>query len=171
VPLIDLTQLQDYWYTPHVNLYLQSPSDVALNCHCELQLEIPVIKEPDPTVTLEGRWFVDYDVNNPQQSWVDNPKFPGFFNSTADVRGPATYSLNADALKLRTDIPHVVEFIIAEQDGFTSDTQVRPHHRALNPGWDATTLRLVVDVQPGSGAQQCDLNAGVLKPLTQRVCP
>jgi hypothetical protein len=169
VPLIDLMQLQDYWYTPQVVLYQQSPTDQALNCHCELQLQIPAIKEPDPTVTLEGRWFVDYDITNSQQSWVDNPKFPGAFNSTADVRGPATFNFNADAPKLSTTA-HVVEFIVAEQDGFNTDTNVKPHHRSLNPGWDASTLRLLVLVQP-SQAQQCDLNAGVLKPLTQRVCP
>jgi hypothetical protein len=170
VPLIDLMQLPDYWYTPEVTLYRQSPTDQLANCHCELELQIPAIKEPDPTVTLEGRWFVDYDINNLGQSWVDNPKFVGAFNNVADVRGPVLYAFNADALKLDAG-RHVVEFVIAEQDGWNTDTTVRPHHRSLNAGWDATALRLVVDVEPGSQVQQCDLGVGVLKPLTQRICP
>ena len=56
--------------------YLQGPAragaaalpagsaDAALTppCHCELELNIPLVEEDDPTVSLEVRWFIDYDV-------------------------------------------------------------------------------------------------------------
>jgi hypothetical protein len=176
VPLVDLAQLQDYWYTPQVVVYLPGSQDASLNCHCELELQIAAIKEPDPTVDLEGRWFVDYDVNNLQQGPVETPLFLGSFNQTNDVRGPVTYAFNPDALKLSAGT-HSIEFVIAERQGYVANITVRPHHRALNPGWDASVLKLVVEVRslvpgsPPSTYQLCDQNPDVIKPLTQRVCP
>ena len=174
VPIIDLSQLEDYWYTPQVPIYLQGSTDVGLNCHCELLLKIPVIKEPVPTVALEGRWFIDYDIKNLQTGPVfveSGPQFQSSFSRTLRQRGPITFALNPTSPPLSPGT-HSVEFLVAEKDGFVPDITVPPHHRALfggDNGWDATVLKLVIDVRQ-SPAPSCLENVGVITPLTQRIC-
>jgi hypothetical protein len=169
VPIIDVMQLPDYWYLPQLVVYEPGSQDQFQQCHCELALQIPAIKDPDPTVNLEYRWFIDYDINNVQQSWAEDLTLPGAFNSTNEVRGPVVFNFNTDAQQLQASTtPHTVDFVIAEQGAFTAVTATQPHHRALNTGFDATALRVVVLVHDAVGPR-CDLVAGVPS-ATQRIC-
>ncbi|MFL5406797.1 MAG: hypothetical protein ACJ79O_13200, partial [Myxococcales bacterium] len=141
VPIIDLTQLSGALLTPTVPLYLRGPDDIAQQCNCRLELVIPVIKDEDPTIDVQARWFVDYDLGTTlSQSPVQTTDFPGSFTNPSVIRGPVTFTLDADARGLSTG-PHVVEMIVAERQGFATDN-VDPAHRALVPQFDATTFKV-----------------------------
>jgi hypothetical protein len=167
VPIIDLTQLPSAVLTPTIPLYRQGPDDIVQQCNCRLDLVILVIKDPDPTIDVQARWFVDYDLGTTQsQSPASTQDFPGSFNNPeALTRGPVTFELDADARGL-TDTTHVVEMVVAERQGFAPDT-VAPAHRALLPQFDATTFKVAVEVK--TSASQCDRNTPV-SPLMHRVC-
>ncbi|MFL5450746.1 MAG: hypothetical protein ACJ78V_02455 [Myxococcales bacterium] len=171
VPVIDLTQLPSHMLIPMIPLYKQSQVDVDQGCVCHLQLVVPVVKEDDPTVDVEARWFLDYDLGNPAtQPRVFTQDFPGSFNSSATIRGALTFDLNADARGIPPNTSHVIEVMLAERQGFALDTQ-SPPQRALLPGFDATTFKIVVDVKPsGSDQTPCDRNTPIRIPPLQRVC-
>jgi hypothetical protein len=172
VPVIDLSQLPSHMLIPMLPLYKQSQVDVDQGCVCHLQLVIPVIKEDDPTVDVQARWFLDYDLGIPgSQRPILTQNFQGSFSDPAVTRGPVTLDLDADSLGL-AEGPHVVEMMIAERAAFAADTQ-QPPFRALvvRPPFDATTFKMVVDVKPSaSGQTPCDRNTPIRIPPLQRVC-
>src|SRR5205814_6054751 len=65
VPRVDLTKLPDYMLEPLLTLDPQGPADVAANppCQCRLDVSIPAVIADDPTVDIDVRVFVDYDLN------------------------------------------------------------------------------------------------------------
>ncbi|HZX66770.1 MAG TPA: hypothetical protein VFE76_15315 [Myxococcales bacterium] len=172
VPVIDLTQLPSHMLIPMIPLYKQSQADVDQGCVCHLQLVIPVVKEDDPTVDVEARWFLDYDLGNPaSHANVSRQDFQGSFTNPAVTRGPVTFDLDADSRGLAPG-PHVVEVMIAETAAFAADTE-QPPFRALkiNPPFDATTFKIVVDVKNSASATTpCDRNTPIRIPPLQRVC-
>jgi hypothetical protein len=87
-----------------------------------------------------------------------------------------TFDFDPVAHGITTDSFHTIEMVIAEQEGFASDTQSPPPvppHRALNPGWDATTFKIVVHVVPTNSGSQCNRNTDVISPPLERPagCP
>jgi hypothetical protein len=179
VPTIDLAQLPAYLLAPKVPVYLPGTTDLSSSppCRCILHFVIPVIKDDDPTVNLEARWFVDYDLNGSAQSQAPAAVqvLAGSFNPTGLTRGPVVFDFDPVAHNISTTdtvngSPHVIEMVIAEQQGFAPDTQNPPPvppHRALLPGWDGTTFKIVVNVL-ASSAGRCDRNANVISPPLQR---
>ncbi len=121
--------------------------DTAASCSCLVQLDVPQIEEDDPTVSLEVRWFVDYDPNDPisQRPAVPSQFLAGSFDSTATVREGPSLAFDPGALGVADGV-HVVDMVVAEQGGF-DDTNTTFAHRAVLSGYASATFRFVVDVE------------------------
>jgi len=179
VPVIDLSSVPLYAMSPTpIPTYLQTPKDKAEGCRCQLKFEnFLFVTDPDPTVDLQARWYIDYDVGIPGTQGPSIVPIPGSFSANGNVRGPISFTFDPDALNLtNTDADHnnglhIIEVVIAEAEGFAPDTasNVRLPHRSLNKGWDATTLKFVVKVNVSQG-DQCDRNTPLLSPPFARVC-
>jgi hypothetical protein len=135
---------------PVLQLYRQGSGDAALTppCHCELEFSIPSVEEDDPTVSLEVRWFVDYDVTVPAsvRQWKKDP-LPGSFDSTNTIR-PLTsvYRLDADTLSIFTNGVHVVEAVVGETAGFDDSPTLVRVNRTMKPGYASDEHKFVVNV-------------------------
>jgi hypothetical protein len=175
VPIVDLRSLPAYMFSPEVQVYLPGSTDTssAPPCRCVLHLEIPEIKDEDPTVNLEARWFVDYDLAGSAQSQspVAVQVLNGSFNATGQFRGAVVFDFDPVTLGLtKDDSVHIIEMVIAEQQGFTPDSQAPfPPHRAFLNGWDGTTFKIISRVH-ASAASQCDRNVAVISPPVVRIC-
>ena len=155
IPRVDLTKLPDYLLKPFLTLDPQEQADVNPPCHCRLDVSIPAIIADDPTVDVEVRIFIDYDVNVTSSQVNDRITLPGSFNpSTSD--DPTTRKLpllQLDSSKLRGPGLHVVELVIGEAAGF-APTTVIPPQRAMLANFESSTFKFVVQVlQPNSGAR------------------
>ena len=149
IPRVDLKNLRDYELKPVMLLYPRGSGDVTAGCHCVLRIELASIIAENPTVDIEGRLFVDYDVAVPssQRRLSVGIKDPGDFQSTKPTRGPFVLTIDADAIGLTQDI-HVFELVLAEREGFAVDDNVFPPQRATNPQWESSLFKFVVRVQP-----------------------
>ena len=121
--------------------------DAAASCSCRVVLDIPEVEEDDPTVTLEVRWFVDYDPNSPltQRPAVPSQFLNGSFDSTAVLRQGPSLPFDLGALGV-SDGVHVVDMVVAEQGAF-DDTNTTFPHRAMLSGYASAAFRFVVSVE------------------------
>jgi hypothetical protein len=173
VPVIDLSSLPTYFMAPTIPLYKQAQDDRTQQCRCELQLIIPGVNDDDPTIDLQARWYVDYDLGTPQSQLPANIQdLPGSFNAAGRARGPVTFNFDADQLGLAAG-PHVIEVVIAERQGFApdSDQSVNFPHRSLVSGFEGTTFKFVALVSDSApGVTQCDRNTPLRSPPLIRPC-
>jgi hypothetical protein len=167
IPRVDLTALPDYLLQPVLVLDPQGPSDVTATppCHCRLEVNIPAIIADDPTVDVEVRVFVDYQLSAPR-SPVFRVPLPGSFQSTETTRALGALLPPLDALNLGGTGHHVVELLVAEREGFAPD-EAAPQYRAMREGFEASTFKFVVEVKD-LGQQTCDV--GAQSPPVVRVC-
>lgn len=161
IPRVDLKTLPDYLLKPQMLLYPRGPSDPT-SCSCVLEINLNIIAD-DPTVNVQGRLFVDYDLSVPtSQRRVDTRDLEGSFQSPETTR-PVQLTINADQFGL-TPGPgpagvHVFEFVLAEQAGFAADT-VSPPQRATKPDFESSILKFTVVVQPQDPLRPtCDVQA------------
>jgi len=177
IPRVDLKSLPDYLLKPQMTLYPRGASDIPANCHCVLSLTPPLtpplkIIADDPTVNIEGRLFVDYDLAVPtSQRRIDTRVLLGSFQSSETVRDLVpVLTIDADQFGLtpNANVVHVFEFVLAEQQGFAADT-VSPPQRATKDGWDSSILKFSVVILPPDAARPtCDVQA---VPPQTRICP
>jgi hypothetical protein len=143
-------------YPPVITLYRQGPADASNDppCHCDLQLDVGAVREDDPTVSLEARWFVDYDAAVPstQQIWVQQP-LPGSFDTDTTERSITAYQFDATAHNIVTSGTHVVEVVIGETAGFDDSSTTTPH-RAMLPGFEPAVFRFTVQVNVSQDPNQ-----------------
>jgi hypothetical protein len=139
--------------------------DAAASCSCQVLLSVPQIEDDDPTATLEVRWFVDYDPDDPlsQRTAVPSQFLAGSFDSTATVRLGPTLTFDLGALSISDGI-HVVDMVTAEQGGF-DDTNTTFAHRAVLPGYASATFRFVVSVVTNNDSA-CRMDSP-----WERICP
>jgi hypothetical protein len=153
IPRVDLTNLPDYLLQPFLTLDPQEQFDVSPPCHCRLEILIPPIIADDPTVDVEVRVFVDYDVNVTSSQVNDRFTLRGTFGSSETTRPFGPLQLDSD--KLRGPGLHVVELVIGEAAGF-APTTVFPPQRAMLPNFDSSTFKFVVKVlDPNTKARSC----------------
>jgi hypothetical protein len=162
VPRIDVDKLPDYLLDPVIPLDPQESADAAANppCQCRLVIgdnKIPEVIADDPTVDVEVRVFVDYDLNDLRsQSPVQTITVAGTFNPppNTDPTRRSLPQLIFDQAKLGGPGIHVVELVLAEAAGFAPDT-VFPPHRAMLPEFQSSTFKFVVEVlTPPVGTRQ-----------------
>jgi hypothetical protein len=154
-PRFDLGSIDVRLLAPVLQLYRQGSADAASTppSHCELCLSIPFIVEDDPTITLEARWFVDYDlsVSGSQRIWIKQT-LTGNFNTPDTVRALKPFEFDADALSVTNGV-HVVEVVLAETAAF-DDTSTTLRNRALNPGYSAAVYRFFVNLKVDQDASR-----------------
>jgi hypothetical protein len=157
VPRVDLTKLPDYMLQPFLTLDPQEQADIAQTppCQCRLEVSIPAIIADDPTVDVDVRIFVDYDLNVPRsQSPISTVRLSGSFETTDTTRGLAPLSF--DSAQLGGPGLHVVELVTAETAGFAPDN-VSPPHRAMLQGFESSDFKFVVQVlSPNPAKQSCN---------------
>jgi hypothetical protein len=115
--------------------------------------------EADPDLTLEARWFVDYDSNVPSSTVIqvtleippnrDNPRLTN--------RTVLPYTLDADAVGIVQSGVHVVEIVIGETDGFDKSTAAPRRNRSMKPGYASSEYRFAVNVRVEQVPGQCPL--------------
>ncbi len=154
IPRVDLTNLPDYLLQPFLTLDPQELADVNPPCHCRLEIKIPPIIADDPTVDVEVRIFVDYDVNVTSSQRNDRVTLQGTFGSSETTRLFPPLELDSD--KLGGPGLRVVELVIGEAAGF-APTTVFPPQRAMLPDFESSTFKFVVQVLPPNSnrAQSC----------------
>lgn len=134
---------------PVLQLYRQGSADAALTppCHCELELNIPLIEEDDPTVSLEVRWFVDYDTSVPAtvRPWQPTP-LPGSFDNPGTVRTLQTpFEFDPDTFGINTSGFHTVDVLVGETAGFDDTATTRPF-QTMKAGYEADKYRFFINV-------------------------
>jgi len=171
VPVIDLSSLPPHFMTPSNILYKQKQGDKAQGCRCQMQFLIPAVNDDDPTVDLEARWYVDYDIGNPQsQAPVFQQDLPGSFSNPGRVRTGVEFDLDADARGLASG-KHVVEVVIAERQAFDDSQSATFPRRSLKKDFEGTSLKFLVDVQDSApNVPQCDRNTPLQSPPMIRPC-
>jgi len=168
IPRVDLTNLPDYLLQPFLTLDPQEQADVNPPCHCRLEILIPPIIADDPTVDVEVRIFVDYDVNVASSQVNDRVTLTGTFGSSDTPTRPFP-ALRLDSDKLRGPGLHVVELVIGEAAGFAATT-VFPPQRAMLSNFESSTFKFVVQVlQPNTKVGSC---GDPPQPAAQKkICP
>jgi hypothetical protein len=170
VPRVDLTKLPNYMLQPSLTLDPQEQGDLTSNppCHCELDVSVPAVIADDPTVDIDVRVFVDYDVNVPRSQ---PPSFTVKLNGSFEQTDP-TRKLELppfDASRLGGPGLHVVELVLGERAGFADDT-VFPPHRAMLATFESSTFKFVVQVLAPDPARQSCGDPPQLPPQTKK-CP
>ena len=152
-----------------LTLFQQGANDVSASppCHCHLEFDGLSVEEPDSTVTLEARWFVDYDPSNiPSTRFVRTPDpVPGNFNDVTQTTRPLpTFSFDAAEVGIVSSGLHVVEVVVGETTGFDPASTTLPN-RAMLQGYTAATYKFVVDLHLEQISGSCPST-----PPSHRVC-
>jgi len=162
-PHFAVEKLQSYLLAPVLTLIRQGTVDATQTppCHCRLEfggIDGLVVEEDDATITLQARWFLDYDVANPASTLVWNTEtLPGTFDDVTAVERPLqtpSFLLDADEKGIFTSGFHVVEVVVGESEGFDPSSTTQPN-RAMKPGYTPAVYRFLVDVRVEQVPGQC----------------
>ncbi len=150
-PHFVLESIPPYLLTPELGLVVQGSADVS--CHCALELSVPFVEEDDPTITLEARWFVDYDPNvaSTERPWGTPQVLEGSFDTTETQRPLNPFVFDAKTLGFTQNGSHVVEVVVGESTGFDPASTTLPN-RAMKPGYTAALYRFFVNVTQQQGS-------------------
>jgi hypothetical protein len=157
-PHFVLDSIRPELFVPQVQLYSQGSSDVTANCHCELELAIPLVEEDDPTVVLEARWFVDYDPAVPlsQRPYITQTLDQGF-DTPSTIRPLNAFNFSAEMGTPPGAGHHLVEILIGEKAGFDPATSVPRPNQWMLQGYSADIFRFAIFVTttPDPGRPTC----------------
>jgi hypothetical protein len=181
IPRVDTVPpaLPNFLLQPMLVLDPGGPADVTpppgkSPCHCYLNVGPLDIIADDPTVDVQVRIFVDYDLNvTRSQSPIASVSLRGSFNSSDTIRKLQAPDLPAfDATNLGGPGMHVVELVSGEAAGFANDT-VFPPHRAMLSTFESSTFKFVVQVLTPAQRDPARQSCGdpPLPPAQQIACP
>jgi hypothetical protein len=148
-PYFVLAGTPDYLLTPILTLNRQGPADAvaATPCVCHLNLSVPSVFEEDTSVTLQSRWFVDYDKSIPtSQTLQDFKSIPGNFNAQDPVRPVPPFTFNADSLGIVSNGVHIVEVVVGDLSGFDDSADAGVRFRSMKPTYESALYRIAVQV-------------------------
>ena len=158
-PHFVLDLIPSYLLVPILQLYRQGSADQRPSppCHCKLEFSKLFVEEDDPTITLQARWFVDYDPNDPRLAGAvfSNDLGPVDFNNTDTIRPVPSYDFDADRLGIFSNGDHVVEIVVAESAAFEASTTLP--NRAVKTGYTSAVYRFFINVKwdPDSARPTC----------------
>lgn len=149
-PRFDVSSFPAYLLDRYkLTLYRQGPADVALNCHCEIQIPpLPVI-EDDPTVDLQIYWFIDYDLAVPRSlaPWPSSSiLLRGVFENGSTLRSTNNFNFDADSQSINVSGTHVLEVVVGEASGFDLSPKAAFPNRSMLPGYVPAVYKFVIDV-------------------------
>jgi hypothetical protein len=169
VPRVDMTSLPNFMLQPVIPLDPQGPADQSPPCHCQLEVGLLAIIADDPTVDVDVRVFVDYDVNLPRpQGPVTTVHLRGGFDTSVTTRPLQLPPF--DSSLLGGNGVHVVELVIGEAAGFAPET-VFPPQRAMLPSFESSTFKFVVQVLHDPARQSCGDSPPPPSPAQMKICP
>lgn len=173
IPRVDLKTLPPFLLEPTIPLDPQESADATANppCQCRLDIGILDIIADDPTVDVEVRVFIDYDVTSPRPAPpVLRIPLPGNFNETLTTRSLTVPPF--DEARLGGPGIHVVELVLGETAGFAPDT-TPPLYRAMMADYESSAFKFVVDVltPPVGTRQSCSDSPPPPSPAQVRSCP
>jgi len=157
-PHFVLENIPTYLINPLLQLTPRGTTDPA-GCHCQIEIPPLFVEEDDPTVTLEARWFIDYDpaVPRSQAPWPGSTQtLLGTFNDpTALVRSLNKFDFDAADAGIVTSGVHLLEVIVGEQDGFDDSSGVTLPNRTMKQGFSAALYRFAINVNTQVVAGNC----------------
>ena len=173
-PYIVVERIPSYLVAPQLTLIRQGAGDAALAqaCHCQLWFDGLLVHEDDPTITLQAKWFVDYDVANPSSTrpWAADLMLGTFDDATRIVRPVSTFQFDADAVGIVTSGVHLVEVVIGETDGFDPSSTTQPN-RAMKAGYTPAVWRFPVNVRVEQVPGLCNQPPAQSPPSVRVSCP
>lgn len=151
-PRIVIDQIPLNLLGPYVTL-VRAPRDT---CRCELELTIPQVAEDDPTIDIDGRWFIDYDPRNSATWGYRGTSLGGTFDDFSKVLRPGPgFAVDPDTLGL-ADGFHSVEILLAEHGAFDDNAQnPQAPNRTLFKGFESASYRFFVRVLTDPDAPRC----------------
>jgi hypothetical protein len=159
-----------YLLLPVLTLFRQGSADVS-PCHCQLVLGPLSVEESDPTITLEARWFIDYDVTVPSSTrpWQTDELAGTFDDPTKTTRATPAFAFDADRELITTSGVHIVEVVVGEQGGFDPASATLPN-RGMLTGFTPAVYRFAIDVHLEQATGQCSQIPPSQSPPSTRVC-
>jgi hypothetical protein len=145
-------ELPAYLLTPQLQLYRQGAADAVYTpvpCHCVIEIPPLAITEPDPTVDLTARWFVDYDVAVARSTPpVRVESLPGTFDdATATRRQIGKFVFDTDTLQILSSGQHVLEVVVGETAAFNDSPDVGEPNRTPKTGFTLAVYRFFINVK------------------------
>jgi len=158
-PHIVIEQIPEDMLAPKLTLYRQGPLDAAESpgCHCNMPLTLNLVEEADPSITLQARWFIDYDPDKlSTQASPQETDIRGDFNGSV-FRSIPILIFDADQLGILNSGLHIVEVVIADKEGFDDSQEARFPHRSVKPGYESAVYRLAIqlDYEQNPATPQC----------------
>ena len=161
-PHFVLESIPTYLLPPILQLYRAGSTDLSATppCHCELELSVPYVEEDDPTVVLEARWFIDYDVGVPAsvRPWQRSTLDQGF-DTSGTIRQLAPFNFDADAAGIASSGIHTVEVFVGETAGYDDSPTASQPNRTMKTalGYQGAAYKFVVnvDVQQDASRPTC----------------
>ncbi|HUJ24844.1 MAG TPA: hypothetical protein VLW85_02420 [Myxococcales bacterium] len=142
-------------------LQLVRQGSLDQNCHCELQIPPLFVEEDDPTVDLEVRWFIDYNLSVPrtQAPWPGSTfPLPGTFkDATATVRQTNGFNFDADADAITSNGIHLLEVVVGETAAFDDSATAALPNRTPKPGFTLAVYRFPINVDVQQDVPHCPL--------------
>ncbi len=173
-PYFVVETIPSYLLPPQLTLIRQGAGDAALApaCHCQLWFDGLVVHEDDPTITLQAKWFVDYDVTNPSSTrpWAADLMNGTFDDATAITRSVRTFQFDADQVGIVSSGVHLLEVVIGETDGFDPSSTTQPN-RAMKTGYTPAVWRFPVNVRVEQLSGQCNQPPAQSPPSVRVSCP
>jgi hypothetical protein len=167
-PHIVQESIQPYLLTRLLTLYQQGSTDTP-PCHCKLEFDSLTVEEQDSTITLEARWFVDYDPSGSTGIVFSQRIEPDFNNVTNTIRPLLTFTFDPTLFPGITSGTHIVEVVVGETTGFDPASTTLPN-RAMKQGYTSSTYKFVVDLHLEQKAGKCDDPGLSPSPPAVRVC-
>jgi hypothetical protein len=161
-PHFVLESIPSWLLPPILQLYRAGPTDLSATppCHCQLELQVPWVEEDDPTVVLEARWFIDYDVTVPVSVLVRRRDIVDQgFDTSGTIRQFPPFYFDADAAGIASNGIHTVEMFVGESAGFDDNPAATQPNRTMKTalGYEGATYKFVVnvDVQQDASRPTC----------------
>jgi hypothetical protein len=172
-PTLGPANLPQYLLARVLTLYQNGTADVTSSppCHCQLafgKFDAITVEEADSTVTLEARWFIDYDSANPAST---APRLTETLDAIPNNVDKTTRTLtkvfdfDAAIASATTNGLHIVELVVGQKDGFNDSSTSLPN-RAMKPDFQSATWKFVIDLHLEQIPGTCPST-----PPSDRVCP
>jgi hypothetical protein len=152
-----LESIPPYLATPVLQLVRQGSLDPP--CHCKLQIPSLPVEEDDPTVDLEARWFIDYDVavQHTQVIYHDDKgaDLAGTFDDPTHIkRFVPLFDFDADAIGINSNGVHVLTLVVGETAAF-DDTATALPNRTPRAGFALAMMQFTINVDVQQDVAHC----------------
>jgi hypothetical protein len=157
-PYFEVEKIPSYLIAPTLQLVRQGSLDPP--CHCQIQIPSLIVHEDDPTVDLEARWFIDYDVAVPRSQAIvrrdTGGALAGTFKDATYVRRPLLeFDFDADNLGIATNGLHVLTVVVGETAAFDDGATTALPNRTPHAGFSLAEWQFTINVDVQQDRANC----------------